>query len=295
MDQENSVSNLDIKRHGLGLNHGLSPLKVLETYRLASTKKKLEMISIVEVIRHRENNYDDAFQLILSFEKASNLLELLSSLSKQKLQAKVLEHEGRPRNETAAEEHSHESDKKPIEPQESNFKVIIQRSAAVILGLILISFIYNANRTNNPVIDKFSDINESSIIEHTYINLESKYGHNYAYLKVNGSGDRFLLDTGASYATVSQNYIERHKRNGYINRSKHFLREDFLTTATGETVGVEIWQIPAVTIGKEIIHDVLFAAIDGIDDDSFLLGMTVLNKLGDFTIDLQNHKIILKK
>ena len=85
-----NISNLDIKRHRLGFAKELSTLAIVGVYKKASMSTKLESISLIEVLKHTEKNYNEALVLIFKLEKVADATGLISKLSKQKLDAKVL-------------------------------------------------------------------------------------------------------------------------------------------------------------------------------------------------------------
>ena len=86
----NNISNLDFKRNRLGLTKGLTVFTILNIYKQSSFKLKLEIIALIEVLKHTEKNYHEALDLILELEKVKDISGIISKLSKQKLDAKVL-------------------------------------------------------------------------------------------------------------------------------------------------------------------------------------------------------------
>ena len=85
-----NITNLDIKRQRVGLTKELSAFAVVGVYKKASMKTKLELIGLVEVLKHTEKNYHEALDLIFKLEKVKDVSGIISKLSKQKLDAKVL-------------------------------------------------------------------------------------------------------------------------------------------------------------------------------------------------------------
>ena len=128
----------------------------------------------------------------------------------------------------------------------------------------------------------------------TFISLSPKYGHKFVYTTIDGIPTTFMLDTGASTSTVSQTYLNRLIRSGFVNRYTHFIRNGNYITANGNVVNAEVWQLPSMTMGPKTIYNIEIAVMPGIDQDGFLLGMSTINKLGNPTIDLTNNKIIIK-
>ena len=87
---KDNISNLDFKRHRLGLTKELSVFNILNTYKKSSLKLKLEIISLIEVLRHTEQNYNEALGLIFKLEKVKDSNGLLTQLSKRELDSRVL-------------------------------------------------------------------------------------------------------------------------------------------------------------------------------------------------------------
>ena len=85
-----NITNLDIKRQRVGLIKELSSFAVVGVYKKASMKTKLELIGLIEVLKHTEKNYRVALDLIFKLEKVKDISGIISKLSKQKLDAKVL-------------------------------------------------------------------------------------------------------------------------------------------------------------------------------------------------------------
>ena len=82
-----NITNLDIKRQRVGLIKELSAFAIVGIYKKASVKSKLEIIALVEVLKHTEKNYHEALVLIFKLEKVPNTTGLISKLSKQQLDA----------------------------------------------------------------------------------------------------------------------------------------------------------------------------------------------------------------
>lgn len=283
------ITNLDIKRSKIGLLPELSPIKIIGVYRNSSLKSKFEIISLIEILKNRESNYKEAFDLILRHEKVGNLQELVSNLSRQKLEASVIEGVNRAQNSADGPDEQPNTNVEPTSPK-SRTKYYLVGSIAVILLLIVFKF-----PTKNSSIPEQETSEISTTTESSYINLESRDGHKWVYIRVNGIGTRLLLDTGASTVLVSSDYIKRHLATGFLSRSIHYQGKELYTIANGDIVMGEMWIVPSLKIGNEIIENVNFSSLDNIDENSFLLGMSVLNKLGKASIDLQNNRIEIKK
>jgi len=282
-----NISNLDIKRHGLGLTKELSSLALLGLYKKASSKVKLEMLALIEVLKHTEKTYQEVIALIYKLERVPNSMSLISKLSKLQLDAKVLAATERM---AMAPKQTSKSSPKTIQPPLSALSFFEKYKIPIVsIATILVIGIFIA--TINP---KSSNIPKKVTKRETIIYLIPKRGQKFVSTRINNLLTTFLLDTGASTTIVSKAYINTHIRSGFINRSTHFLRKGNYIIANGETVFAEVWQFPSITIGPKTIYNVEVAAMRGVDDSGFLLGMSTINKLGKPTIDLANNKIIIK-
>lgn len=286
-----NITNLDIKRQRVGLTKELSAFAVVGVYKKSPMKTKLEIIGLVEVLKHTEKNYREALDLIFKLEKVKDVSGIISKLSKQKLEAKVVSNVERL---AMIPKPAPKSEKNPVisNDQLSYFKknklsVIVLSSFA---SLLLIFLIFNgSSRTSqNEGIHTKKNYDKE-----TFISLSPKFGHKYVHTTINGISTTFMLDTGASSSTVSQTYLNRHIRSGFVNRHTHFIRNGDYITANGDVVNAEVWQLPSMTMGPKTIYNVEIAVMPGIEETGFLLGMSTINKLGKPKIDLTNNKIII--
>tara|TARA_B110000305_G_C19326518_1_gene581712 strand:+ start:331 stop:1200 length:870 start_codon:yes stop_codon:yes gene_type:complete len=287
-----NISNLDIKRHRLGITKELSALAVVGVYKKSPMKTKLEIIGLVEVLKHTEKNYTEALALIFKLERVEDSSGLITKLSKQKLEAKVLSDIERL---AIAPKPELKSEKNPILPkdqlsyfQKNRLSVIVLSSFAS-LFLIFLIFSGSSGTSQNEGIHTKKNYDKE-----TFISLSPKHGHKFVYTTIDGIPTTFMLDTGASTSTVSQTYLNRLIRSGFVNRYTHFIRNGNYITANGNVVNAEVWQLPSMTMGPKTIYNIEIAVMPGIDQDGFLLGMSTINKLGNPTIDLTNNKIIIK-
>ena len=283
-----NITNLDIKRQRVGLTKELSAFAVVGVYKKASMKTKLELIGLVEVLKHTEKNYHEALDLIFKLEKVKDVSGIISKLSKQKLDAKVLSDLERL---AMAPKPTPKTNKKDIpkieEPSyyQKHKKNILLMSG--FLGILMLFFIIKPSKINKP------DVTIVKAKQETFIRLTPRNGHKYIYTSINGISTTFMLDTGASISTISESYLNKHIRSKFINRSSHFIRKGIYYIANGESVVAEVWQLPSMRLGSKTIYNIEVAVMPGIDDNGFLLGMSTINKLGNPKIDLANNKIII--
>jgi len=280
------ISNLDIKRHRLGFAKELSMLAIVGVYKTATMKTKLELIGLIEVLKHTEKNYSEALNLIFKLEKVSDVSGLITKLSKNHLDFKVLSSVKRME---MAPKPTKKADSSPVSSkdelsyfQKNKISILVVFAFVGMFLFFLIS--HDPSQTTQS---------ETNYKKETYVTLSHKLGHKFVYTSINGIPTTFMLDTGASTSTVSKSYLNKHKISGFVNRRTHFMGYANYITANGETVNAEVWQFPSITIGPKTIYNVEIAVMEGIDDDGFLLGMSTINKLGRTTIDLTNNKIIV--
>jgi hypothetical protein len=283
-----NITNLDIKRQRVGLTKELSAFAVVGVYKKASMKTKLELIGLVEVLKHTEKNYHEALDLIFKLEKVKDVSGIISKLSKQKLDAKVLSDLERL---AMAPKPTPKTNKKDIpEIEEPSYYQKYKKNILLMsgfLGILMLFFIIKPSKINKP------DVTIVKAKQETFIRLTPRNGHKYIYTSINGISTTFMLDTGASISTISESYLNKHIRSEFINRSSNFIRKGIYFIANGESVVAEVWQFPSMRLGSKTIYNIEVAVMPGIDDTGFLLGMSTINKLGNPKIDLANNKIII--
>ena len=283
-----NITNLDIKRQRVGLTKELSAFAVVGVYKKASMKTKLELIGLVEVLKHTEKNYHEALDLIFKLEKVKDVSGIISKLSKQKLDAKVLSDLERL---AMAPKPTPKTNKKDIpEIEEPSYYQKHKKNILLMsgfLGILMLFFIIKPSKINKP------DVTIVKAKQETFIRLTPRNGHKYIYTSINGISTTFMLDTGASISTISESYLNKHIRSEFINRGSNFIRKGIYFIANGESVVAEVWQLPSMRLGSKTIYNIEVAVMPGIDDTGFLLGMSTINKLGNPKIDLANNKIII--
>jgi len=283
-----NITNLDIKRQRVGLTKELSAFAVVGVYKKASMKTKLELIGLVEVLKHTEKNYHEALDLIFKLEKVKDVSGIISKLSKQKLDAKVLSDLERL---AMAPKPTPKTNKKDIpEIEEPSYYQKHKKNILLMsgfLGILMLFFLIKPSKINKP------DVTIVKAKQETFIRLTPRNGHKYIYTSINGISTTFMLDTGASISTISESYLNKHIRSEFINRSSNFIRKGIYFIANGESVVAEVWQLPSMRLGSKTIYNIEVAVMPGIDDTGFLLGMSTINKLGNPKIDLANNKIII--
>jgi hypothetical protein len=139
----------------------------------------------------------------------------------------------------------------------------------------------------------FRDQVETKLTSKT-IRLTNSGGQNYALLTIDGVKQNFLLDTGASMSTVPSYFIDQLIKKRYITPEIHFIRHEQFRIADGNTIKGGIWRIPKIKIGSETIYNVEFSSVSS-ENAPFLLGMSTLERLGNYSIVPNENKIIINK
>ncbi len=124
------------------------------------------------------------------------------------------------------------------------------------------------------------------------ISLENRAQHHFVRMKMGSRSYEFMLDTGASMTTVPSYVIDQLIADKLISKQLNFLRHQRFNIADGQSVEGSIWLIPKIKIGSEILYNVEFASISS-ENAPFLLGMSTLNKLGKYSINPSENKIII--
>ena len=285
-----NVTNLEIKRQRVGLTKELSAFTVVELYKKATMKTKLELIGLIEVLKHSEKNYSEALDLIFKLEKVNESTQLISILSKNHLEAKVLSDVERlamaPKRPPKRNKKDVPVTEEPSYYQKHKSSILIMSGFVGMLILFLMIKPSNIDKPNVTIVKPKPNPEK-------FIRLIPENGHKYIYTSINGLSTTFMLDTGASTSTVSKSYLNKHINSGFINRRSHFLRNGNYITANGDNVRAEVWHIPSMTIGPKKIYNVEVAVMSNIKNSGFLMGMSTINKLGNQKIDLTYNKIII--
>ena len=126
--------------------------------------------------------------------------------------------------------------------------------------------------------------------EHT-IKLEHKDGCYLIPTKVNGIPMKMTLDTGASHLTLSIVEYEFLRKQNLLKEES--VQEGECTIANGQNVKCYFTKIAELTIGDVTIKDIECDIMEQ-QDAPLLLGMNVLRRFGNFSIDYNRNLLILK-
>lgn len=109
----------------------------------------------------------------------------------------------------------------------------------------------------------------------------NRAGHFVAPGEINGAAVTFLLDTGATYVSVSEALAQR------LNLPRG--RDARFTTANGVSHGA-LTTLEEVSLAGLVWQEVRGAIVPGMDDDLVLLGMSFL---GQFDINMRGQQMRL--
>jgi len=293
-----NISSLDFKRHNLGLHKELSAFSVVDHYKKAGFKNKLDFIAVITVIKSSERNYAEALQLIFNYEGVIDTESLLSKLSKQELESKVLiarEKEIISQIPKAAPNLSKENENYDLDIVQL-YKKYKYAALIISFGIILsVTLLFNSEPAKSSnVIETETKIKTEAEYEEQTIPLVDSDGHKYVKVFINNSIETFLLDTGASTTLISENYINQLISDGFIVKNSNYLGLVNVKIADGSKVIGAVWRLPFIKIGEIKLLDVEVIALENIDSSEYLLGMSTLKKLGNYTIVPNENKIIIK-
>lgn len=275
------ITGLDIKRQELGLTKDLSSQNIYNLYKNSNTKKKLSILSVIEILKFNETNYSQGIDLIFKNEQVNSLNQLIKKISSKKIEDKIKEEN----NKIIKLKKKNKLEKPTIRDLIYTHKIKVFIGIWSLLLIIVIIPILNKKDSSEILIKT-----ENSLKTKKTINLTTINGQKYIYLVIDGIRKEFLLDTGASDLLISKSFLNQLVRRGFLTRRKHFITYRNYEVASGEIITAEVWKIPQLSIGSIKLLNVNAGAIDG---GSFLFGMSALDKLGKTSIDLESDLIII--
>jgi clan AA aspartic protease (TIGR02281 family) len=300
-----NISNLDVKRKKLGYTSEITAFKGLEIYRKSGIKKKLELVSLISVLKYQEKNFDELALLILKFEKVPTIEKLISKYSKMELDAILLASKVSSEGKSSEVPQTNPVNEKQIENTiTAENQKILKIIGISFLGIVLFAFTFQQlSKTQNkpvyPTQKPYREVKRPPIIDQNeysqIISLIDQNGMKYISVKINGIRRDYLFDTGASNTLISKTYLNRLRDLGYLSRANHFIETQNVQIANGDIIEAEFWNIPKMVISDKAIYNVRVAVLDIGVESSFLFGMSALEKLNVSKLDLSNNKIFLSK
>ena len=109
---------------------------------------------------------------------------------------------------------------------------------------------------------------------------------------VNGLALNMIFDTGASDVTISKVEADFMLKNNYLSKDDIKGKKFYQTADGGITEGTVI-TLKEVKIGDAVLHNVDASVVKS-QKAPLLLGESVLQKFGTFTVDNINSKLIIR-
>ncbi len=125
----------------------------------------------------------------------------------------------------------------------------------------------------------------------TTILMEKKDGIFLVPCKVNGLNLRFIFDTGASDVSISLTEAVFMLKNGYLKEGD-FIGKKYYQIANGDIEEGTKIILKNIEIGDLIIYNVSASVIHSLSAP-LLLGQSLLQKIGKFTVDYSKNILII--
>ena len=92
---------------------------------------------------------------------------------------------------------------------------------------------------------------------------------------------------------IPEIFLNKLIADKYLKPEIHLLGFQKFKIANGESVEGSVWRVPRLKLGSEILYDVEVSALPGAKTG--LLGMSTLEKLGNYSIFPNENKIVIFK
>lgn len=173
----------------------------------------------------------------------------------------------------------HDDDMDPIRGRD-DFKALIARYEAKL-----------AERVEKMGIEKKAEEGEAHITE---VPISRHSGGTFdVACEVNGLSLNMIFDTGASDVSLSKVEADFMFKNNYISKDDIKGKKYYQTADGGISEGTVV-TLKEVRIGDAVLHNV-DASVTKSQKAPLLLGQSVLEKFGTFTVDNINSKLIIKQ
>ena len=172
----------------------------------------------------------------------------------------------------------HDDDMDPIRERD-DFKALMDKYKAKL-----------AARIENMGID-MAEVNEEMITE---VPISRRSGGTFQVdCSVNGLALNMIFDTGASDVTISKVEADFMLKNSYLSKDDIKGKQYYQIADGGISEGTEI-TLKEVRIGDVVLHNVNASVVKS-QKAPLLLGESVLQRFGTFTVDNINSKLIIKQ
>jgi clan AA aspartic protease (TIGR02281 family) len=125
------------------------------------------------------------------------------------------------------------------------------------------------------------------------IKMEKDGGVYKVPCKVNGLALKFIFDTGASDVSISSTEALFMLKNGYLNEDD-LGGSEYYRIANGDIAEGTKVTLRKIEIGDKVLFNVEASIVHSIDAP-LLLGQSVMERLGQFTIDYATNSLIIGK
>ena len=125
------------------------------------------------------------------------------------------------------------------------------------------------------------------------IKMEKDGGVYKVPCKVNGLALKFIFDTGASDVSISSAEAVFMLKNGYLNEDD-LGGSEYYRIANGDIAEGTKVTLRKIEIGDKVLFNVEASIVHSIDAP-LLLGQSVMERLGQFTIDYATNSLIIGK
>jgi clan AA aspartic protease (TIGR02281 family) len=108
-------------------------------------------------------------------------------------------------------------------------------------------------------------------------------------VSINGEEVNAILDTGAKYISIPQDFADYLKRNGEIT-DDDYIRETSVIAASGNQATASYVRLRNVKIGNRVLNNVVALIVHSAYNE-ILLGETTLVRFNKITVDYDNNRI----
>lgn len=140
---------------------------------------------------------------------------------------------------------------------------------------------YNPNATSIS-----GDSNE------TQIQLTNNGGVFEIWVSIKGIKKKFILDSGASDVSISQNAEQELIQEGILKK-EYYIEPALYQVANGSIIKCRRFTLPELRVGDFTVKNIRVAV--GINNTPLLLGKSFLDKFSKWTINNLTNKLILEK
>lgn len=160
----------------------------------------------------------------------------------------------------------------------------------------LLAAIEESNKYNRNDTDPFAPENYNSSISVsgsslTKIKLESFGGVYRVWVKIGGTNQYFILDSGASDISLSLD-AERELINSGVLKKEHYITPALYRLADGSIIKCRRLILPEMTIGDFKVNNI--KASVGVSDSPLLLGRSFLDKFKKWSVDNSTRELLLE-